>query len=112
MRKEFYRYISADDEVDESRAERKIESVSDRSPFTWYTPTRYSDHGKAKEELAMPNEPHARAGPVTEQKLPRIVEGPQRVQPSFGEPGGGIEVKVRSPVWLFGLWDMQSDDWV
>lgn len=112
MRNEYYRYLSDDSEFEHIREHRSIESQSDRNPYTWYTPTRYDDRSTAIEELALPKDPEHRIGPVTAPKMPPFTKGPRRVRPRFGEPGGGVEVCVTGPVWLFGIWDFSDDDWI
>jgi hypothetical protein len=107
----YYRYISSQSEVRQVLEERIVESANNNTPYTWFTPTRYEDPQRAKEELALPRDPHHRVGPLHDVQMPSFNQGPRKIQPNFGEPGGGVEVCTTESVPLFGLWNFQSDDW-
>jgi hypothetical protein len=68
---------------------------------TWYTPDRYLTRSDAKRYLALPTIPSHRVGPYPEDELPNWVVTLQRVQPAFGEPGGGWEAATDDPLYLF-----------
>ncbi len=104
----FYRYLSHPLEVDQVRVERKVQTTNPKAPGTWYTPTRYNDPQMAQQELALPRLPTHRIGPILDDQVPDITIGFRRVMPAFGYPGGGVEVLVKGPVWLLGLWDFAA----
>jgi len=70
------------------------------TPFVWYTPDRYETVQDAQEFLALPLQPTHRVGPISEDSLPHLVIALRRVQPNFGQPGGGWEIAVGAPVYL------------
>lgn len=111
MATEYYRYLSDSAEVDRVVDERRIESTGEENPSTWFSPTRYDDPVDARRELAIPNRPDHRIGPVPDVIMPTLEKGPRTVQPNFGQPGGGVEVCTTKPIWLFGLWDYGTDNW-
>lgn len=90
--------------------DRIVESVSS-GPDTWYSPTKYDNENQAEQELAMPQTPHHRVGPINDVKMPSFAVGPRKVQPNFNQPGGGVEVSVQNAIDLFGLWDFNNDEW-
>ncbi len=105
---EFYRYLSNPVEIQRVRAQRRVETINPRAGGTWYTPTRYNTSQMAQQDLALPIFPTHRIGPILNDQVPAIAIGFRRVIPAFGQPGGGVEVLVRGPVWLLGLWDFAA----
>lgn len=109
---EYYRYATFKKEHDQIMKERRIETFTGKG--TWYSPTHYDDPLLAEQELALPNgAPKWRIGPIMDVQLPthtHIV--PQRnVAPYKGRSGGGLEIRVNIPVYLFGLFDFSRGTW-
>ena len=95
-------------------ADRKVLSGNPRTAHeTWYSPTRYDDPVDAQQYLALPAPilPIYRIGPIPENAVQTLTVGPRRVQPAFGQPGGGIEIATRTPLWLTGLWSFALNDY-
>lgn len=107
----FYRYISDPGEITQWTQEHKIKTLNTMATGTWFTPTRYQTAAQARSELALPNLPTHRIGPIPAGEMPDVVTGPRVSQPLFGQPGGGIEVLVSREVWVFGFWDF-AGNWV
>lgn len=108
----FYRYVSSPMEVNQVVKERKIQSMNPTTQYaTWYTPTRYDDPHDAQRELALGKLPTYRVGPIPADEMPDFDIGLRAVAPAFGQPGGGVEARTKSPVWLFGLWNFGSQCW-
>lgn len=108
----FYRYISYPPEVNQVTRQRKVQSTNPKTQYaTWYTPTRYDDPQMAQQELALSGLPTHRVGPIPADEMPSFDIGLRPVAPAFGQPGGGVEARTKSPVWLFGLWNFQSSSW-
>lgn len=106
-----YRHPSHPSETNAIIDERRIESGNPASNKTYYTTEQYDDPDVAKEKLSLRKKPSERVGPVYEYELPQPIQGPSRVQPLNGEPGGGTEVIVTGPVFCFGLLDMDQGTW-
>lgn len=70
---------------------------------TWYSPNRYEKRSDAKRFLAMPAMPTHRVGPYPEDELPPFSVPLRRVQPAFGEPGGGWEAATDEVAYVFGV---------
>ena len=70
---------------------------------TWYTPDRYATRDEARAYLALPGVPSHRVGPYPEDELPDWVVPLRRVQPSFGQPGGGWEAACDEAAYTFGV---------
>lgn len=108
----FYRYISHLPEVDQVVRERKIHSTNPSTQHaTWYAPTRYDDPHMARQELALKNPPTHRVGPIADDQMPDFDIGLRPVAPLHGQPGGGVEARTKSPVWLFGLLNFTTGAW-
>lgn len=105
----FYRYICDPAEVNQAMNERKLHSMNRITGHaTWYAPTRYEKPAEAQRELALRRPPTHRVGPIPANEMPDFDIGFRTVAPANGQPGGGVEVCTRSPVWLFGLWNFQT----
>jgi hypothetical protein len=105
----FYRYFSFPQEVQQIVTDRRIQSTNPASGYaTWYTPIRYENPADAKRELALDTAPTNRIGPIPLDEMPYFDIGPRRAAPAHGEPGGGIEARTRSPLWLFGLYSFPT----
>lgn len=108
----FYRFVSHHGEAAQLQAERKVLSTNPAAGHaTWYTPTRYDDPVTASDQLALPSPPSHRIGPIPADEMPTFDIGLRTVAPAFGKPGGGIEARTRSPVWLPGLWNFGARRW-
>jgi hypothetical protein len=110
----YYRYISDVRERNQIVSERKILSGNaSTGNEKWYTPTRYDDPVVAQQELALPApiQPIYRVGPIPENAVHNLTAGPRRIQPAFGQPGGGIKIATRTPLWLAGLWSFVLNDY-
>jgi hypothetical protein len=108
----FYRYISHPDEVKQVLDERRVQSTNPRTGrATWYTTVRYDDPLVAQRELALERVPSHRIGPIPEHLMPQFDIGPRDAAPLGGQPGGGLEARTKSPVWLAGLWDFGAELW-
>ena len=108
----FYRYISYQAEIDQVKRERKVYSTNPGTQYaTWYCPTRHDDPATAQGELALRKRPTHRVGPIPVSEMPDFEVALRPVAPANGQPGGGVEVCVRRPVWLFGFRDLQSGNW-
>src|SRR5206468_4389502 len=97
----YYRYITNIIERNQLVAERKVLSSNAGTGYeTWYTPARYDDPVIAQQELALPAPilPLYRIGPIPQNAIQNLTVGPRRIQPAFGQPGGGIEIATRSAV--------------
>jgi hypothetical protein len=70
---------------------------------TWYTPDRYATRDEARRLLALPGVPSHRVGPYPEDELPAWAVPLQRVQPNFGQPGGGWEAATDEAAYVFGV---------
>lgn len=106
----YYRYISDVQERNQLVDERKVQSTNVTTQYeTWYSPERYDDPDVAQQRLALPRPPIYRIGPIPENMIHPLTIGPHRVDPKFGQPGGGIEIATREPVWLFGLWSFTNN---
>jgi len=111
MVREYYRYTEDQQEIRQLSDDRKIESTVSSTNQTWYSPNRYPDSSKAENKLALSITPDYRLGPVSQIKMPTFNKIVQRVPTRNGKPGGGVEIAVTDPVWLFGLWNFQNKDW-
>lgn len=114
MSTSYYRYITDVRERNQLVSERKVLSGNASTGHeTWYAPTRYDDPVDAQQELALPAPvlPIYRIGPFPENAIQNLTVGPRRVQPAFGQPGGGIEIATRSALWLAGLWSFALNDY-
>ena len=107
----FYRYMSHPLEIDQTHRQRRIQTTNPYAAGTWYTPTRYEDPAIAQIELALDRRPTHRVGPVPYGDMPTFNVALRRVDPANGQPGGGWEVRVSEPVWLFGCWHFDGDRW-
>ncbi len=99
MRAVYFRYVSAA-ERDYICAENCVLSFSG---VTFLSPDRYESGEEAARALSLPDQPVWRVGAIGEDWLPDIVVPRRRVIPAFGQPGGGWEVAVRGPIYLFGF---------
>lgn len=107
-----YRYISHPAEVTQVVDERKVQSTNPQTQYaTWYTPARYDNPAMVQQELALFRQPTHRVGPIPADDMPDFDIGLRPVAPAFGQPGGGVEARTKSPVWLFGLWDFPNRSW-
>lgn len=95
----FYRYVGSA----EAFGIATTGIVQSLGPITWYTPNRYATRITAKRYLALPALPTHRVGPVPEDEMPVFTSQLRRVQPGYGEPGGGWEAGATSPLYLLGL---------
>lgn len=112
MPEEVYRYISENEEIEQIVRERRVQSTNAVTEYlTWFTPRRYETPAAAQEELALPHEPTHRVGPIASNLMPALEIEVRSVDPAFGQPGGGLEVATRNPIWLFGLWDFTTSGW-
>lgn len=112
MKVEFYRFVSDRSEVDQIVHERRVQSRNPHSNYaTWYTPTRYDNPDLALAELALPQCPTHRFGPISADALPGMDVYLRVVQPAYGQPGRGIEIRTSSPIWLEGLWNFRYAQW-
>lgn len=112
MATEYYRYLSDPTEVAQIIHERRIQSTNSAAGHaTWYSPTRYDNPVDAQRELALPNAPSHRVGPVSDQQMPTFDIPARPVAPAFGYPGGEVEARTRFPIQIFGLWDFQKRNW-
>jgi hypothetical protein len=112
MATEHYRYLSSLAEAAQIIHERRILSTNAVTGYaTWYTPKRYDNAFDARRELALPNTPLRRVGPILDQQMPTFDIPLRSVAPAFGQPGGGVEARTTSPVWIFGLWNFQTQNW-
>ncbi|MEI7867797.1 MAG: hypothetical protein WCI11_07880 [Candidatus Methylumidiphilus sp.] len=103
----YYRYITDVQERNQLVSERKVHSRNSVTGHeTWFSPSRYDNPLAAQQQLALPAPilPIYRVGPIPEAAIENLTIGPRRVQPAFGQPGGGLEIATKSPVWLLGLW--------
>jgi hypothetical protein len=108
----YYRYISNPAELKQIIDERKVRSLNRQTNYlTWYTPTRYVDVHQAQQELAMPDTPTYRVGPIAETQLGTLHTPLRLSQPAHGCPGGGLEAATYEEVWLFGLWNFHPGRW-
>lgn len=109
----YYRYTSDDDEWDNLSEDHKIEADTSSSPIkTTYVSRRYEDESTAETELGLKNEPEYRNGPVHDSQMPGFHSGPHAIQPGNNNGGGnGVEVVVTEPVYIFGAYDFDADDW-
>ncbi|MDX1992115.1 MAG: hypothetical protein SF029_06985 [bacterium] len=108
----YYRYVSYLPELEQLRDERKIQSTNPTTQYrTWYTTERYDSPDIAQQRLALKTRPLYRIGPISAEAMPDLTLGPRRVAPDFGQPGGGIEVAIDHPVWLFGVWNFDNQEW-
>jgi hypothetical protein len=111
----YYRYASHQAEFDQLREERLIRSTNPLGAGkTWYAPTRYDDPLLAQADLALKRPPARRFGPIPADEMPDFdINGPQPVQPAYGQPGGGIEVCTTGRVFIFGCYNLAlaSGDW-
>lgn len=109
----YYRYFSHPAEINQPHRERVVHTTNpDNGGKTWFTPTRYQDPNEAQRLLALAQAPQYRVGPIQADTMPVFnVRGPQRIQPAYGHPGGGIEVCTTEPIYLFGCYNFASSDW-
>lgn len=96
----YYRCFWHPNEIAQLHLERMILTTN---PYngnkTWFTPTRFNDPAVAQQLLALDYVPHYRFGPIPADEMPDFdVNGPQRIQPVGGMPGGAIEVCTTQPV--------------
>lgn len=97
----FYRYLGSQVEVDLIVRERRIRSSNPHG--TWYTTARYDDPTHAQQELALPNPPTHRVGPIAGDEMPDFDVPLRPVAPANGQPGGGVEARTKGTVYLFGV---------
>ena len=93
-----YRYL-APDEAYAVEGAKFVETLSDRG-LTWYSPDRYLTRRDARAYLALPRTPTHRLGPFPEDELPPFVVQLQRVDPAFGQHGGGWEAATDQPHFM------------
>lgn len=84
-----YRYL-APDEAYAVDAAKFVESLGSLG-LTWYSPGRYLTRKEARAYLSLPRIPTHRLGPFPEDELPPFVIPLRRVDPAFGQHGGGWE---------------------
>lgn len=110
---EFYRYISHPIEVQQIIERRIVRTTNPFVSGTWYTPSRYENPQGAQQYLSLPDEPTNRVGPIPIQKIRyfNIVQL-RIVGPAYGQPGGGLEGCTTSIVYLFGLFNFSSGDFI
>lgn len=109
---EFYRYVSNPDEIKQMLEQRRIQSTNPKGRITWYTTVRYDDPVVAQRELALSRAPTHRIGPIPADVMPSFDAGPRDVAPLGGKSGGGLEARTPSPVFVFGLWNFDTKDWL
>ena len=97
----YYRYVGPG----EAYAVQTTDTIATLSGTgrTWYSPDRYSTRLEAQTFLALPRVPTHRVGPYPDDELPRFAVGLRRVQPAFGQPGGGWEAAADAPTYVFGV---------
>lgn len=109
---ELYRYVSHPDELQQLRRLRLIRSVNPAlSGATWLTPDRYNDPAEAQRRLALSRLPTHRIGPIPRYKVPVFDIEPRTVAALNGQPGLGSECRTQLAIWVFGIWNYDTDDW-
>ena len=98
---QYYRYVGPAEAyaVETTRIVMTLSGLG----ITWYTPDRYLSRIDAQRFLALPGVSTHRLGPYPEDELPPFTVGLRRVQPNFGQPGGGWEAATERPVFVFGV---------
>lgn len=103
----FYRFVNSAEKqyiIDN----RRIQSVNPRG--TYYTPNRYEDPTDAQKFLSLRYIPQNRVGPIPNYVIPVFdVVRLRIVPPAHGQPGGGYEACTRRPVYLFGIYNFNSN---
>lgn len=93
----FYRYVGQE-EMDSIIRTGIIQS---KSPHTFYTRDYYTSGSEAQRRLSMVSRPKYRVGPIPERIMPFFDAAPEgRVQPAFGQRGGGQECATTQPLVL------------
>lgn len=82
--------------------ERSGEFRPDAKGELFFTPDRYGSASEAQRWLALPTKPEVYFD-VPVSRIPGGLPGATRVDPHFGQPGGGLECVVRCPVSAGGL---------
>jgi len=99
----FYRYISHPAERENFRLNRVIHSTNPvGGGRTWSTNQRLESSAIAQASLALPSTPRYEVGPIPEDEMPFFnVCCARRVEPGYGNPGGGVEFCTTEPIYLF-----------
>lgn len=110
---QFYRYFSHSAEWERLHRDRIIQSTN---PYgggrSWYTNERTADLVAIRARLALPSSPRFRVGPVPRDEMPDFdICDARRVEPGYGQPGGGLEYCTTEPVHLFGLYNLEESRW-
>jgi hypothetical protein len=98
---QYYRYVRPEEAYAVQTTD--IIATLSRSGRTWFTPDRYATRDDARRRLALPDVPTHRVGPYPEDELPRFNILLRRVQPAFGQPGGGWEAATDGVAYVFGV---------
>jgi hypothetical protein len=93
-----YRYLGPHEAYAVESA-KFVETLSDRGR-TWYSPDRYTTRRDARAYLSLPHLPTHRLGPFPEDELPPFTVPLRRVEPAFGQPGGGWEAATDEPHYM------------
>lgn len=103
----FYRYINS--------AEKQyiIDNrwIQSRNPQgTYYTPNRFEDPMDAQRFLSLRYIPENRVGPIPNYVIPAFdIVRLRIVPPAHGQSGGGYEACTSRPVYLFGIYNFNSN---
>src|SRR5688572_27930302 len=98
---QYYRYVGPAEAYAVETS--KVVMTFSATGRTWFTPDRYATRDEARMLLAMPAIPSHRVGPYPEDELPQWAVPLRRVQPSFGQPGGGWEAATDEAAYVFGV---------
>lgn len=107
----FYRYVS-EREMESIRRTRTVRSSSRKG--TYWTTQPINDADEAVRRLALYNRPRFRIGPISGDEMPDFDVQPIKpvayVDPA--RPGWDVEGCTSGTVYLFGVWDFDSQAFV
>lgn len=108
---DFYRYISHPAEIKQVLDERTVRTTRPRAQKTYFTTLRENNPVITQRKLSLPDIPIYRVGPFSTAELPDLMVHFRIAVPAYGHAGGGIEVAIRGKVHIFGVYDMNNNNY-
>lgn len=106
----FYRYVNNVEKL--FIMERKTIQSTMNPQGTYYTPDRFENPNDAQRYLSLRSVPENRVGPIFNFAMPVFDVIPLRVvPPAHGQPGGAYEACTSHPLYIFGMYDFDSNQY-
>ena len=107
---DFYRYISHPMEINNLFEEKTVKTTKPFAQKTYFTTLRETNPTTTQRKLSLPDRPVYRVGPFSTAEMPDLIINFRIAAPAHGHPGGGIEVAIRRRIHIFGVYDMNNNE--